>query len=181
MSAADGVWLSIVSAGVEESVLQVITRDDGVDEPDGSVTFTLLEGSEYTGEYTIAPDSPRSVTVTVADDDLPIISMPPKTDEESLKRYGEGEEVSFTFIRDGDLSEPLTIPAGHLKSRYPSDLTPGWTDVGPLVFEAGSTTTTVTITTEDDDSTMAPELCCCGWASAGPISFVPSTTGWKEA
>ena len=151
VSAADSVWLSIVSAGVEESVLQVITRDDGVDEPDGSVTFTLLEGLEYTGEYTIAPDSPRSVTVTVADDDLPIISMPPKTDEESLKRYGEGEEVSFTFIRDGDLSEPLTIPAGHLKSRYPSDLTPGWTDVGPLVFEAGSTTTTVTITTEDDD------------------------------
>ena len=151
VSAADSVWLSIVSAGVEESVLQVITRDDGVDEPDGSVTFTLLEGMEYTGEYTIAPDSPRSVTVTVADDDLPIISMPPKTDEESLKRYGEGEEVSFTFIRDGDLSEPLTIPAVHLKSRYPSDLTPGWTDVGPLVFEAGSTTTTVTITTEDDD------------------------------
>ena len=151
VSAAVSVWLSIVSAGVEESVLQVITRDDGVDEPDGSVTFTLLEGLEYTGEYTIAPDSPRSVTVTVADDDLPIISMPPKTDEESLKRYGEGEEVSFTFIRDGDLSEPLTIPAGHLKSRYVSDLTPGWTDVGRLVFEAGSTTTTVTIATEDDD------------------------------
>ena len=151
VSAADGVWLRIVSAGVDDSVLQVITRDDGVDEPDGSVTFTLLEGAEYTGEYTIAPDSPRSVTVTVADDDLPIISMAPRTDEESVKRYGEGDEVSFTFIRDGDLSVPLTIPAGHLKSRYSPDRTPGWTGVGPLVFEVGSAATTVTIATEDDD------------------------------
>ena len=145
VSADDGVWLRIVSAGVEESVLQVITRDDGVDEPDGSVTFTLLEGSEYTGEYAIAPDSPRSVTVTVADDDLPAVTMAVSDD-----RVFEGDTFTVTLTRDGYLDAPLTIPAGHLQSRYRPDVLPGATDHGPLVFAAGSATTTLTIATEDD-------------------------------
>ncbi len=146
VSAADGVWLRIVSAGVEDSVLQVITRDDGVDEPDGSVTFTLLEGSEYTGEYTIAPDSPRSVTVTVADDDLPVVTMAASDD-----RVEEGDVLTVTLTRDGYLDAPLTIPVGHLRSRYRPDRSSGTTAHGPLVFAAGSATTTLTITTEDDD------------------------------
>ena len=145
VSADDRVRLSIVWAGVEESVLQVITRDDGVDEPDGSVTFTLLEGSEYTGEYTIAPDSPTSVTVTVADDDLPAVTMA------APELVEEGDAFTVTLTRDGYLDGPLTIPAGHLQSSYAPDVSPGATDHGPLVFAAGSPTTTLTIATEDDD------------------------------
>ena len=153
VSAADGVWLRIVSAGVDDSVLQVITRDDGVDEPDGSVTFTLLEGSEYTGEYTIAPDSPRSVTVTVADDDLPVVTMAPRTDAESDKRYERGRRAHRHASPATATSDaPLTIPVGHLRSRYRPDRSSGMDGRhGPLVFAAGSATTTLTITTEDDD------------------------------
>ena len=145
-ASADGAWLYAFFVGAEDSVRRVITRDDGVDEPDGSVTFTLLEGDEYT----IAPDSPPRVVVTVADDDLPVVAMTPNRDS-AIATYDEGDTVTVTFTRDGDLGVPLTIPARHLESRYRPDVSPDATAHGPLVFDAGSATTTLTIVTEDND------------------------------
>ena len=140
----EGVWLYSFGAGAEEFVREVSTRNDDVDEPDGSVTVTLLD--EY--EYDLDPDGPAHIVLTVADDDLPTVSMTAPGDPEI---FDEGDAVVLTFTREGDLTPPLTIPAGHLESSYDPDVSPGAAPHGAITFEAGSATATLTVTVEDDD------------------------------
>ena len=140
----EGVWLYSFGPGAEEFVRQVSTRNDDVDEPDGSVTVTLLD--EY--EYDLDPDGPARIVLTVADDDVPAISM---TAPDDPRIFDEGDEVTLTFTREGDLTASLTIPAGHLESSYDADVTPGATSHGAITFEASSATATLTVTVENDD------------------------------
>ena len=140
----EGVWWYSFGPGAEEFVREVSTRNDDVDEPDGSVTVTLLD--EY--EYDLDPDGPDRIVLTVADDDLPTVSMAAPDDPDI---FDEGDEVTLTFTREGDLTPPLTIPAGHLKSAYHPDESPGATPHGAITFDAGSATATLAVTAEDDD------------------------------
>ena len=80
---------------------EVSTEDDGADEADGSITATIQAGDDYT-----ISDLNASATVTVRDDDQPVISF-------EVTNYGEVSEdigsISFTLTREGLLSEALDV------------------------------------------------------------------------
>ncbi|MDE0269349.1 MAG: hypothetical protein OXI96_10035, partial [Acidimicrobiaceae bacterium] len=69
---ADTRTVTIPTSG--SAILTVATAGDDADEPDGSVTATLVDGADYD------LGTPNTVTVTVVDDD-PSPPLPPDTDE----------------------------------------------------------------------------------------------------
>ncbi|WP_419924752.1 S8 family serine peptidase [Candidatus Poriferisocius sp.] len=79
----------MILSGTTQATLTIATVDDGDDEPDGSVTATLVAGSGYT----VGPSS--SETVQVLDDDDPPLVIP----EISIAAAGdvtEGADAVFT-------------------------------------------------------------------------------------
>ena len=58
-----------LSAGETTKTIDLVTHDDNVDEPNGSFTITLATSTNYT------PGSTSSITVNVADNDIPVISI----------------------------------------------------------------------------------------------------------
>ena len=147
----EGEWLYSFGPGAEAFVREVSTRNDDVDEPDGSVTVTLLDEHEYD----LDPDVPAHIVLTVADDDLPAVSM---TAPDDPGTFDEGDPVVLTFTREGDLTPPLTIPAGHLESSYDPDVSPGAAPHGAITFEAGSATATLTVTVDEPDGSVTVTL-----------------------
>ena len=79
------------------SVLSVQTDDDTVGEAHGSVTATIAAGTGYT------IGSPSSATVTVTDDDLPVLSI--VADAETVQ---EGDTATFKLRREGPVTNQVT-------------------------------------------------------------------------
>ena len=104
--ATDGDWgvsagSRTVSIGTTGSAtLTLPTADDALDEPDGSVTATVVDGSGYT------VGSAASGTVAVRDDDLPppVISIAAKASSVT-----EGGDAVFTLTADRAVDADLTI------------------------------------------------------------------------
>ncbi|WP_419927027.1 Calx-beta domain-containing protein [Candidatus Poriferisocius sp.] len=91
--AATGTRTATISSGTTQATLTIATVDDGDDEPDGSVTATLVAGSGYT----VGPLA--SETVQVLDDDDPPLVIP----EVSIAAAGdvtEGADAVFTVTAD---------------------------------------------------------------------------------
>ena len=77
--------------------IEVATQDDETDEDDGGFTITLASGSGYT----IGSDA--SVTVSVADDDEPVVQLPIIAIEDVIadgrpRRSGGVEGQTFVFV-----------------------------------------------------------------------------------
>ena len=84
------------------ATLTLATTDDGADEPDGSVTATVTDGSGYT------VDDPASGSVTVRDDDEP----PPDTPAVTLlagSAVTEGASATFTLTADPAPAASLSV------------------------------------------------------------------------
>ena len=120
----------------------ILPTDD--DEADGTLTVTLAADPAY---RIGAGAGTRSVTVR--DDDLPVVTMAP-----AANVIAEGETAEFVLTRSGDLSEPLTAstqflgrPEGHF------GLEP--TTRRDVTFTAGSATATLSGATIDDDRYFA--------------------------
>ena len=115
--------------------LSVPTVDDAVDEEDAVVTATLAAGPGY--NLAAAPGD--SATVTVADNDLPEVSIA------SAGNVTEGEAVVFTLTRTGLTDDALTVnlsvsqSGDALGSRVP-----------PVVFAANGATAELSVPTVDD-------------------------------
>ena len=123
---------------VVPSVLPVTTVNDNVVEAHGSVTATIVAGTGYT------IGSPSSVTTTVIDDDLPVLSI--VADAETVE---EGGTATFKLRREGSATDPIEVilitgyrPFGSLE-------TDGWgvfTDLKDYTIPAGSADAEVTVT-----------------------------------
>ncbi len=98
---------STMSAGSTSRGVSLSTSDDSVDEPDGSVTVTLLQRSGYVVGY------PSSVTVQILDNDDPVGSFsPPPVPAVSIGLAGggaEGDPVSFGIGATPAPRSPLPV------------------------------------------------------------------------
>ena len=131
------------------------------EETTGTLTFSALETvqtirvpiidddiDEAVETFTIALSNPSNATVedgeatgVIADNDLPVVSV--TADVETVE---EGETVTFTLTRIGDLTIPLTVPV---------DITERGaflTDGAPTqaTFATDAATTTLLVATDDD-------------------------------
>ena len=80
------------------ATLTLATTGDATDEPDGSVTVTVTDGSGYT------VGDPASDTVAVRDDDVPVVTI--AADAASVT---EGGSASFTLTANPVPAAPLAV------------------------------------------------------------------------
>jgi len=89
--------VTIPTAG--EAEVKVGTHDDGTDEPNGSVTLTVADGTGYT------PGTPASASATINDNDDPVIvrvTAEPKS-------VTEGGTITFELTAFPSPASPLTV------------------------------------------------------------------------
>ena len=143
---ADRVLVSNAPAGVtfeadaSTALVTLATREDGADKPDVQVTLRLDDGAAWD------PDTPSEATVTVQDDDLPLVTAAADADT-----VDEGEAAVFTLTRVGVLSGELAVTfevAGG--DAVLSDTAPAG-----VTFEADASTALVTLATVDDGADEA--------------------------
>ncbi len=113
--------------------LTVGTTDDGADEADGSVTATVNGGSGYTVSATNG-----AATVSVADDDVPEISI------SGGGGITEGGTARFTISANPAPASPLTVRVG-VSQRGAFGAS------GAATITLSGATTTYTVSTSDDE------------------------------
>ena len=140
------------------TTLVIPTKDDDEDEADGSITVRILPriGDTYTSaeKYEIVPDDAPAErdfgenrgTVTVTDNDLPVISIAADADP-----VEEGETVSFTLSRTALANEQVEVTVdftatGNLLSGAASAV---------AQFAQNARTASVSVATVEDDITEA--------------------------
>ena len=124
-----------VTIGVSGSAtFAVATTDDGVDEPDGSVTATVNSGTGYT-----VSSSNGDATVAVSDDDVPHISIAAGAD------VTEGDDATFTITADPAPHAGLSVDVAVTQSGDPGAATGTRT----VTIPAGGAYTLTVATTDD--------------------------------
>ena len=91
--------VTITTSGT--STVTFSTTDDSVDEPDGSVTASIVSGTGYTSSTTIG-----SATVAIADNDVPELSIASDGD------VTEGTAASFTITASPTPHTALSVDVG---------------------------------------------------------------------
>ncbi|MDH7502123.1 MAG: Calx-beta domain-containing protein, partial [Verrucomicrobiota bacterium] len=133
-------------AGVTEIVKVVEPINDETVDGDRTVVVTLKPDASYN----VA--SPDSATVTIMDDDVPIVSVWAVDDIAS--EYGPGTAV-FRFGRAGSLVDPLTV---QFSVSGTAQAGADYADIGQSVtFHAGASTVSVVITPIDDGEVEGEE------------------------
>ena len=144
--------------GQRSTTLTIPTKDDEVDEVDGSITVevTARTGGDYASseKYLIVPDDApaaqdfgeRMVSVVVTDNDLPLITIAASADP-----VEEGEAASFTLTRTELANEAVSVTVdftgtGNVLSGAASAV---------AAFALNARTAAVSVTTVDDDITEA--------------------------
>ena len=79
------------------ATLTLATTDDAADEPDGSVTVTVTDGSGYT------VGDPASGTVVLRDDDVPVVTV------SAGSAVTEGGNATFTLTANPAPAAPLAV------------------------------------------------------------------------
>ena len=126
------------AAGAATARVTLPTGDDSDDEPDAQLKLTLVEGSGYD------PGAAASATVTVEDDDLPVVTVAAETAE-----VREGEAAAFLLTRRGDLTAALTVEL--LVSEQGGDMVPATAEGARRAdFAAGAATASLRVATTED-------------------------------
>ena len=113
------------------------TDDDDLDERDGEVWAAITTNDNY------RIGDPGSVTVTVIDNDLPLVSVA------AADTVPEGEPAVFTLTRVGDTRDPLTVNLLVAKARQGGPTLESSPET--VSFQAGSAETVWRVETEDDE------------------------------
>ena len=137
-----------IAAGAASASFTVATVDDAVDEPDGTVTATLVTGTGYT----VSP-SEGAATVAVSDDDEP---APEILTDRSLARESD-DAVVFRVWLSAAAAGLVTVDwatadgAGTWAGTAPATAGADYTAAsGTLTFAAGETHKTVSVPILDD-------------------------------
>ena len=118
-----------------EQTIRVPIIDDDLDEAAEAFTVMLINTTNATIEVSKA-------TGVIADDDLPVVSA--VADPTAVE---EGEAVTFTLTRVGDLTVPLTVPVSVTEhGAFLADGVPT-----KAMFAVGTTTTMLKVATDDDN------------------------------
>ena len=131
----------IIFAGLGSALITVTPVNDSIPECAETVVLTLVSGTGYT------VGAPSSDTVTIIDNDLPIVSVAATTPNASEAGPTNGV---FTVSRAGCTASNLVV-----KYTLSGTATPGAdyktnTLTGSVTIAAGSSSTTVTVTPVDD-------------------------------
>ena len=131
--------VTISTAG--EAEVKVGTHDDGTDEPNGSVTLTVADGTGYT------PGTPASASATINDIAEPIRV----TLAASPRSVTEGGTITFTLFVSRKLESGLTVNMGwSSKGSFLTGTRPQTVYISRVRQSAKVTVTT------DNDSTKEP-------------------------
>ena len=142
-AAATGTRTVTITAGATSAGFTITTTNDHTDEPDGTITVTLDTPAAGAG-YTVT-NTTDTATVTVADDDIPQISVT------AGAGVTEGSPASFTLTADiaphTNLDVTLTVTAtgDHAAA----------TGTRTVTITAGTTSTGFTVTTAGDHTDEA--------------------------
>ena len=118
----------------------VTTSDDGVDEPDGSVTATVQSGTGYT------VGTVSTATVNVADDDDPPPPDPvPVITISGGSAITEGDTATFTITASPAPATPITVNVGVSESG-------SFGATGAATIAVSGAAATYTVTTSDDNA-----------------------------
>ncbi len=123
---------STVSVSGATATYTIATSDDNVDEADGSVTATVQSGTGYTVGTT------STATVTVADDDVPEITI------SAGSGVTEGGTATFTISASPAPASPITVNIGVSESG-------SFGATGAATVSVSGATATYTIATSDDN------------------------------
>lgn len=129
----------IIPAGATTATIAVNPVDDAVAEKDETVILTLSTGTGY------ATTTPTSATITIIDDDAPVITIS-ATDATAAEPGTDTGQ--FTLTRLGDKTQPLTVNLSISGTATPSSdyvALPGTITLG-----AGIVTGTLQVTALDD-------------------------------
>ena len=141
-------WLEVVIPADRNSVTwQKTTEDDDYDGPD--LTYLVLTiPSTWRGLPQYYSDESGSVSVTVRDNDLPVVTI-----EAVHEGRTEGDSVKFTLSREGQLHQPLTVNFSVAQTSdsetEQADFIAG-TPPSTATFAADSATATLTVRTSID-------------------------------
>ena len=131
--------LQVVMLGATDGPTKTVCvplDDDAADEADGSLTATISLAAG--GRFARVPFEARAATVTVTDDDLPVVSLSTAASE-----VAEGDEVSFTATRAGELGGSLEISVDYGIGAAPAT-------EQALTFAATEGSTTFSLSVEQD-------------------------------
>ena len=129
------------------AMLRITTENDRVDEPDGTISVRVLDGTGYTAA------TPRTARTRVTDDDRPTVVSTWTT----YQTRTEGQRIPFTVFRlGGSNARPLTV---RLRVSITGDMFTGANSFGAdlphggdvdLTLPAGSSLLNVYFDTDDD-------------------------------
>ncbi len=129
-----------IPGGSSSASVAIVPINDPNSEDSETVVFTIAASSSYT------VGSPGSATVTIADDDLPTVTIA-ATDPTASE---PNETGTFTFTRSGITAAALTVTyrSAARQARAPTTARPLLQEPSPI--PSGSASATVTITPIDD-------------------------------
>lgn len=136
----------VFAVGASSVPLAVDPTADAAFEDDETVIVTLIDGTDYD------LGSPASATVTILDDDVPVVTVTASDDEASEAAGNDGQ---FTVSRSGVTTDALTVSytvSGTATNGvdYPSL-------AGSVIIPAGQPNTPIAIDPTDDTSPEATE------------------------
>ena len=123
-------------------VVTVALADDAEAEADGSVTLTIKDSDAF------GVEGSRSATVTVIDDELPVVSV--SANEESVP---EGDTATFRLHRQGSTAAALTVRVSQNYRAFGSGLAAAGNNhaEGDYTFAVGSSELTISVQTLQND------------------------------
>lgn len=139
-------------AGDHETIVEIKTQDDKRVERDETVTMRLLPTDDY------SLGSADRATTTIVDNDPAIPTVHVRV---SKKEIDESGRAVFTFVRDGDLSEPLEV---HVNLKGTAKLKKDFqVPKGKIIIPAGKDRVAIEVKAKDDavnerDETVVVQL-----------------------
>ena len=138
----------VFDPGASEAALVVATVEDELDESDGSVIFTLTDGSAYLLPGRV--QGALSATASVRDDDPPLLTIADERGAESCESLTFSVGLSGPSAREVTVDYAVTDATATAGMDYTAD-------DGTLTFAAGVTERTITVAIENDNLDEPPE------------------------
>ncbi len=130
--------LAAFGVGAAETTVAVSTVDDSLDQPDGEITVTVLDGDGY------ALAGSSSATVKVRDNDTaPLVEV-----VEASAPEGEGE-LTFAVLLDGPSAAPVGVRWSTAGGTASPDVDYA-AAAGLVTFKPGATKATISVLVHDD-------------------------------
>ena len=129
-----------ISARATSQLLTISTQGNNVDGPDSKITATLQADENYLLPLNV---SDHSASITVLDDDVPLISIIAEVDS-----IGEGEIARFAVSSEVEVVEAVSVD---IVVNQTGDVIAGGSGIETVHFEVGSDSKVIQVRTSEDE------------------------------